>query len=410
MNESPSEAAHAETGTSLAVPRHLILFVGALVALGALSLDTYLPAMPVMAQSFGVSMVELNYTISIYLVGYGLGQFFGGAFSDQVGRKRIGLIGLTVFTAACIAISFAHTVEEVQWLRFFQAIGGGFSTVICMAIVRDVYPISELGRRMATVMLVMLASPVIAPWIGTLLLRFGWQSIFIFKATYASGLGLYYLTSVPETHHGQWRNLSIVTVLKQCGHVITRKVDGRRLPMLFAFAMALGASTFMTFLTNASFAYMTYFGVSKTWFPFYFGIGVIGMIATNTFSMRRLNSSNARRFFRIGLATQLVAVTVLVGVVLMGAPSIWLVVAPVMFVVGSLGLMGPAGSSQYMSHFSQLAGSASSMYTTLLFSLGALFGVISSTLIDGTLRPMAFTMLGTSVAANLIATRIYARR
>jgi hypothetical protein len=72
--------------------------------------------------------------------------------------------------------------------------------------------------------------------------------------------------------------------------------------------------------------------------------------------------------------------------------------------------MGPAGSSQYMSHFSQLAGSASSMYTTLLFSLGALFGVISSTLIDGTLRPMAFTMLGTSVAANLIAARIYARR
>ena len=409
MNDSSSEPIDAHAAPALAVPRHLILFIGALVALGALSLDTYLPAMPVMAQAFGVNIVQLNNTISVYLVGYGLGQFFGGAFSDQIGRKRIGLIGLSIFTAACIAISFAHTVEQVEWLRFLQAIGGGFSTVICMAIVRDVYPISELGRRMAMVMLVMLASPVIAPTIGALLLRLGWQSIFVFKAVYASSLGLYYLTSVPETRPGRWRNLSPVTLLKQCGHVIARKVDGRRLPMLYAFAMALGAATFMTFLTNSSFAYIEYFGVSESWFPVYFALSIVGLIGTNTFSMKRLNSSNAPRFFRLGLHVQAAAVAVLVIVVLSGAPSIWLVVAPVMFVVASLGLVGPSGSSQYMSHFSQLAGSASSMYTTLLFSLGALFGAVSGLFFDGTLKPMALTMLTTTTVANLIATRIYAK-
>ena len=400
----------ARAAAELAVPRHLILFIGALVALGALSLDTYLPAMPVMAQSFGVSIVELNNTISIYLVGYGIGQFFGGSFSDQIGRKRIGLIGLSVFTTACIAISFAHTVQQVEWLRFLQAIGGGFSTVICMAIVRDVYPVAELGRRMAMVMLVMLASPVIAPSIGALLLHLGWQSIFVFKAIYASSLGLYYVLFVPETRPGRWGNLSPVTVLKQCGHVISRKVDGRRLPMLYAFAMALGASTFMTFLTNSSFAYIQYFGVSEIMFPAYFALSILGMIGTNTFSMKRLNTSNAPRFFRLGLGVQLAAVVVLAIVVLLGAPSIWLVVAPVMFVVASLGLIGPSGSSQYMSHFSQLAGSASSMYTTLLFSLGAFFGALSGVFFDGTLRPMALTMLGTSMLANLIAARIYAQR
>ncbi len=409
MNDSSSQPIEAQDGPSLAVPRHLILFIGALVALGALSLDTYLPAMPVMAQAFGVSIVELNNTISIYLVGYGLGQFFGGAFSDQIGRKRIGLIGLAVFTGACIAISFAHTVEQVQWLRFVQAIGGGFSTVICMAIVRDVYPVAELGRRMAMVMLVMLASPVIAPSIGALLLHLGWQSIFVFKAIYASALAIYYVTSVPETRPGHWRNLSVLTVLRQCGEVISRKVDGRRIPVRYALAMGLGASTFMTFLTNSSFAYIEYYGVSESWFPVYFALSIVGLIGTNTFSMKRLNSSNAPRFFRLGLAVQISAVAVLVIVVLLGAPSIWLVVAPIMFVVASLGLTGPAGSSQYMSHFSKLAGSASSMYTTLLFSLGALFGAISGVFFDQTLRPMALTMLTTSTLANLIAARIYAR-
>src|SRR3954468_9472697 len=87
-------------------PRHLIVFVGALIAIGALSLDAYLPAMPAMAKSFGVSNVAMSHTISMYLVAYGLGQFFGGSFSDQIGRKRIGLIGLAIFAAASIAIGF----------------------------------------------------------------------------------------------------------------------------------------------------------------------------------------------------------------------------------------------------------------------------------------------------------------
>jgi DHA1 family bicyclomycin/chloramphenicol resistance-like MFS transporter len=180
--------ATAAAAPAISAPRHLILFIGALVAIGPLSLDAYLPAMPAMAEAFGVSIVAINNTISIYLIGYGVGQFFGGAFSDQIGRKRIGLIGLGIFTLASVAIAFAHTVEQVQWLRFVQAIGGGFSTVICMAIVRDVYPVAEIGRRMAMVTLIMLASPLVAPTIGAFLLKYGWPSIFLFKATYSGAL------------------------------------------------------------------------------------------------------------------------------------------------------------------------------------------------------------------------------
>ena len=80
-----------------------------------------------------------------------------------------------------------------------QAIGGGFSTVICMAIVRDVYPVEQIGRHMSMVLLTMLASPVIAPSLGAALLRFGWPSIFFFKAAYACVIGGYYYAAVPET-------------------------------------------------------------------------------------------------------------------------------------------------------------------------------------------------------------------
>jgi MFS transporter, DHA1 family, multidrug resistance protein len=387
----------------LRIPPHLILFIGALVAIGPLSLDAYLPAMPAMAEAFGVSIVRLNNTISIYLVGYGLGQFFGGAFSDQIGRKRIGLIGLATFVLASLAIGFATTVEQVQWFRFVQAIGGGFSTVICMAIVRDVYPVHELGRRMAMVMLVMLASPAIAPTLGAMLLRFGWHSIFFFKAAYAGSLAVYYAAAVPETHQGKWGNLSVLSTLRQCVYVVARKSAAGYRPIMFAVTAAFGASAFMTFLTNSSFAYMEYFGVSATLFPLYFSIGVIGLVATNLFSMRRLKPANAPRFFRFGLLLQLTAVAALLGGVLAGAPSIWFVVVPVAVVVSCFGLVGPSGSSQYMSHFDKLAGSASSLYTTLLFSSGAIFGAISGHYFDGTLLPMAATMFVASLAANLCA-------
>jgi DHA1 family bicyclomycin/chloramphenicol resistance-like MFS transporter len=275
--------------------------------------------------------------------------------------------------------------------------------VICMAIVRDVYPIHELGRRMAMVMLVMLASPAVAPTLGSLLLRFGWHSVFFFKATYASLLLVFYAVAVPETRPGHWRNLSVLATLRQCGHVIARKSEAGIRPFMFAITGAFSAAVFMTFITNASFAYIDYFGVSTQLFPLYFSVGVIGLVSTNLYSMRRLNLNSAPRFFRFGLAVQLLAVAFLLLMVLLGAPSIWLVVVPVATIVSCFGLVGPSGSSQYMSHFDRLAGSASSLYTTLLFSSGAIFGAISGVFFNGTLLPMAVTMFVASVLANACA-------
>ena len=383
-----------------------IFFVGALIAIGPLSLDAYLPAMPAMAETFGVPIVVLNNTISVYLVGYGISQFFGGAFSDQIGRKRIGLIGLAVFTSASILIALAQSIEQVQWLRFLQALGGGFSTVICMAIVRDVYPISELGRRMAMMTLIMLASPIIAPALGAALLNLGWRSIFLFKASYSALLLLIYWLRVPETRPGNWRSLSVVTTMRQCAEVVTRKVDGQRLPLRLACSMACAAGVFMTFLTNSSFAYIEYFGVSSGAFPLYFSISIVGLIATNLYSMRRLTPERAPGWFRTGLIVQAAAVIVLVTIVLSGPGSIWGIVIPVAVLVACFGLTGPAGSSRYMAHFDKLAGSASSFYTTLMFAVGAGLGGISGYFFDATLLPMALTMLCASVTATLLGATI----
>ena len=393
---------HSSRVVGAAIPPYLIVFFGALVALGPLSIDAYLPAIPAMMKAFHASIVSLNDTLSVFLIGYAVGQFFGGAFSDQIGRKRIGYTGLTLYVATSLAIVFAHSVEQMLVLRFIQALGGGFSTVICMATVRDIYPVEQLGRRFATVTMVVLVAPLVAPALGTLLLPFGWETIFLMKSIYALLLLAVYAVVVPETREGHWRNLSVRSVFRQCFEVVTRRVDGKHLPIRYALAMALATSVLMTFVTNASFIYSQYFGVSANTFPLLFGLSVLGFMSVNLFSMRNLSTDNAAFFFRCGLAIQIAAVVVLSAVVVTGSASLWTVVPPIVVIVSTLGLIGPAGSARYMSFFQQLAGSASSVYTTMMFSFGGVLGAVTGLFYDGTLLPVVAVMLAATLTSNAI--------
>lgn len=389
-------------GTDERPPPMLILFFGALVALGPLSMDAYLPAIPAIAEAFGVGIVSINNTLAVFLIGYAAGQLFGGSVSDQIGRKRVGTVGLSVYIVACIAIVFAHNVEQMLVLRFFQALGGGFSTVICMATVRDIYPLHELGKRFATVTMVVLVAPLVAPVLGSLLLPLGWESIFLVKAGYAILLFALYAVLVPETRAGKWGDFSLRAIFRQCAEVVTRRVAGRRVPIRYALAMAFSGAVLMTFVTNASFIYMEYFGIDADHFPLVFGLSVLGFMTTNLFSMRRLHSDNAAAFFRRGLLVQLGAVALLAAVTASGFDTLWTVVPLIVVMMSTLGIVGPAGSARYMGFFDKLAGSASSVYMTMMFAFGGLLGIATGELYDGSLLPVVGVMAAASIVANVI--------
>ena len=396
-------AAAVETQGRGSPPWYLIFFFGALAALGPLSIDVYLPAIPAIAIDFGTSVVSLQNTLNVFLVGYGIGQFFGGALSDQIGRKRVGYSGLAVYLVTSVAIAFTSTLPEMLTLRFFQAIGGGFSTVICMATVRDVYPVDQLGRRFATVTMVLLIAPLLAPTLGYALLPLGWEAMFALKAVYAALLLVAYARLVPETRPGRLRNLSLRSVFRQCFEVVRRRVGAQRLPIRYATAMAFSAACMMIFVTNSSFIYMEYFGVGPGRFSMLFAASVLGFMSMNLFSMWRLKSHNAGTFFRVGLTIQVLVVASLVALVTTGHASLPIVVPCIVLAVATLGLIGPSGSSRYMGFFRELAGSASSVYTTMMFLLGGTFGWLSGELNDGTLVPVAAMMLGASLTANAIS-------
>jgi MFS transporter, DHA1 family, multidrug resistance protein len=178
------------------------------------------------------------------------------------------------------------------------------------------------------------------------------------------------------------------------------------LPFGYATAMALSASTMMIFVTNSSFIYMEHFGVAPSRFPWFFAASVLGFMAMNLFSMWRLKSHNAGLFFRTGLTIQVVVVAGLVVVVVMGGATLSTFVPLIVLTVATLGLVGPAGSTRYMGFFRDLAGSASSVYTTMMFLLGGTLGWLSGVLNDGSLVPITVMMLVASLMANVISWRL----
>jgi len=382
-----------------------MLLLAGTIALAPFSLDVYIPAMPDMAAAFGVKVVQINYTMSIYLVGFGLGQIFGGPISDQIGRRTLGLIGLSIYLLATLGIILSSSLEELLILRGIQAIGGGFTTITVMPMIRDVYPVNEIGRRYSMVFMIMMIAPLFAPVIGVVLLQFNWHWVFLFLLGYAAIIWACFAFVLPETREQIRKLPDLRRIFPQYWQVISHKVDGRRISLRYGLTVALCGCVLMIYLTNASFIIQIYFGLPDHMFPVFFGSVVLGVALCNWVSMRKLNNMSLGKvaaYFRTGVRTQLIATSVLALAVFTEHTQIWLIFPCIVVVVAMLGITQPSGSTLYLAEFKKLSGSATALQTATLFSLGGLIGAISSTMNDDTLSAYAIASLVVSLTANLI--------
>ena len=387
------------------LPAYFIVFVAAMVAIGPFAIDTYLPAMPSMALALGVDIVAVNATLSSYLLGFGAGQLIGGPISDQIGRRKVGLFGLTVFCVASLVIALADNITHILWLRVVQAIGGGCATVICLAMVRDAYEPLEAAKRFPKVMLVMLSAPLLAPVIGSALLSLGWASIFVFLGLYSLIIACLFLP-VPETATSAPGKLDWSSILPQYVSVLSTRVDGRLIPLRYIFTQGMLFSGTFVFITNSPFIYLEYFGVAEQVFAVYFGANIVMMMVFTSITTRLIHTYTPFQLFRFGRAIQFTAIVSLALAVTFFQPSLWVFTAMLAMVIGPAGMNNPSVQGLYLFHFDRLSGSATSLMSVAVFLFGSLLRLASGLFYDGTLQPIVYTMLGGLVAANLVAMTI----
>jgi DHA1 family bicyclomycin/chloramphenicol resistance-like MFS transporter len=177
----------------------LVYVLASLAALAPFAIDTYLPAFHIMGAQLGASDVQVQQSLTFYLLPYALMTLWHGAISDSIGRITTIKWGLGVFVLASIGCAFAPNIEMLWFFRALQGISGGAGNVVARAMVRDLFEGAQAQRVMATVQMLFGIAPAIAPIIGGILLGIYWQAIFIFLALY-SALSLWAAVRyLPET-------------------------------------------------------------------------------------------------------------------------------------------------------------------------------------------------------------------
>ncbi|SUK59971.1 teicoplanin resistance-associated Bcr/CflA subfamily drug resistance transporter, putative [Staphylococcus aureus] len=177
-----------------------IIILGSLTAIGALSIDMFLPGLPDIRHDFQTTTSNAQLTLSMFMIGLAFGNLFAGPISDSTGRRKPLIIAMIIFTLASLGIVFVHNIWLMVALRFLQGVTGGAAAVISRAIASDMYSGNELTKFMALLMLVNGIAPVVAPTIGGIILNYSvWRMVFVILTIFGIVMVIGSLLKVPES-------------------------------------------------------------------------------------------------------------------------------------------------------------------------------------------------------------------
>ncbi|MBI5719064.1 MAG: multidrug effflux MFS transporter [Burkholderiales bacterium] len=178
----------------------LSLLLAGLGMLGPFAIDTYLPAFTAIGTSLAATPVQMQQTLSSYLLAFAVMNLFHGALSDSFGRRPVVLVGLSAFALASVGCALAESIGALVFWRAVQGLAAGAGMVVSRAIIRDLHAPAEAQRVMSQVTIFFGVAPAIAPVLGGLMLGpLGWRSIFWLLAGIAATLALANARLLPET-------------------------------------------------------------------------------------------------------------------------------------------------------------------------------------------------------------------
>ncbi|HQR60530.1 MAG TPA: multidrug effflux MFS transporter [Methylophilaceae bacterium] len=279
-------------------PARFAIILAALAALAPFAIDTYLPAFPVLETALGGSALELQQSLTFYLLPYALMTLWHGAISDEIGRLAAIRWGLSVFILASVGCAFAPNVETLWFFRALQGISGGAGNVVARAMVRDLFQGAQAQRVMATVQMLFGLAPAVAPVLGGVLLGIHWQAIFIFLALYA-GLTLWAaMRYLPETMPPEKRlPLSVRQVLKSYRTIFSDWEFGR-----LAIAVGANFSGFFLYVLASPVFLVKHLGLNPHQFGWMFIPTVCGMVFGSYLAKRAAGRYSQQSVVRVAYA------------------------------------------------------------------------------------------------------------
>ena len=367
-----------------------IMLLALLTSLGPLSIDMYLPALPQMANDFGITTQRVANTLPAYFLGLALGQLIYGPLSDRIGRKTPLYFGLLLYICASILCTFANSEWSLIAARILQALGGCVGVVIARAAIRDRLDLQSSAQAFASMMIVMGIAPIIAPSLGALvLLYFSWPAVFVFL----SAIGLICLICVhfffQETLPVERRlNLNIKQVLNLYGAIFKQK--SFRWPML---AGCFSGGILFCYISSSASILMDDYGLNQQQFAYAFGLNALGIMLLSSINKKLGRTFSVLQRLKIGAVLQLLGVIVLLSASLLSNVALWIVLIGMFLAISGIGFTGPNAMALAMAEQGERAGTASAVMGSMQFACGLLAGVMLNFLLESALANMAIVML-----------------
>lgn len=376
-----------------------VLLLAALAALGQFASTVYIPSLPAVAASLGVSDGRAQLTLAVSLASLAAGQLVWGPFADRFGRRPVLFVGLGVFVVGTLACAVAPSLGVLLTSRAVQGIGAAAALVVSRAATRDSFEGPELARVLAAVTIAFALVPGLTPLLGGLTQQFGgWRSTFWLTLVVGGAVAVLASWRLPETLRRRSARLDLRSVASSYGVVLADRTF-----LSFAVAAGFAFASMSAFFAGSPAYLIGRLGLSPVEYGLYPPLAVTGFVVGGVLTRRLATEVAPRRLALTGLWIMLVgAVLVLVPPLFGFADKLLLSGAMVVHVAG-LGLFLPTAVAGALQRFPDRAGTGAAAQGFLQVGIGAL-GAVGVSLLQPSLPLLAFplVMIGATAIGLLV--------
>lgn len=371
----------------------IIVILGALSTISPFAIDMYLPAFPEIAAALHTSTARVSLSLASYFAGLAAGQLFYGPLLDRFGRKLPLYAGLILFIAASLLCLCSRTVEWLIALRFLQALGGCAAQVAAMAMVRDFFPVKETAKIISLLILILSASPLLAPSLGVFVaVHLGWQWVFIVLSGFVALMLAVCWWWLPQGHKPD------ASVSMRLGPILRNYATVLKEPQFITYALsgAFAFSGLLVYVASSPIIFMEVFHVSPQQFGAIFAGLSVGFIGSNQINVFLLRKFSSEQIFRATLLVECpVALLFLVGT-LCGWFGLATTLVLLFISLSSLGLAYPNAAALALVPFDNNIGSASAMLGFLQIGVSGLAAASIGIFDSHTMLPVTLVLAATS--------------
>ena len=377
--------------------RRLALLLGGLAMFGPFSIDTIFPAFPQIGAQLAADKVAMQQTISIYLIAYALTSVVHGPLSDAIGRRRVIIAGLSVFTLASVGCALATDLVTLLSFRALQGLSAGVGLIVGRAVIRDVLHGDDAQRLMSHVSMIFGIAPAIAPIIGGWILGWSrWPAIFWFLVAFSLALLIATWRMLPETHPVERRTtLALGPLLRDYAAIF---LNGRF--QRLAAASAFNFSALFLYIASAPAFVLDLLQLREDQFAWFFVPTIGGMVLGAFVSGRAAGRISGTRLVGIGFACSAIATVLnLTYNFAVDGPQVPWAVIPMCINAFGIALVFPIITLAILDMYPRQRGSASSLqaFTSLVLN-AAIAGALSPMLSHDprllAIAAAAFVLLG----------------